>query len=147
MGGIVEVSTGYSGWSGAQPDGLCLHLLIFPCTIKSRSSLLALAHPDGPGERAVKWLGVCVCVCTTAPKRSVCGLDTGSHMYTVKWVADGQISQWDIVIVRRKQLSLSFHCYQVTSYLECSYQWTQLYFLTCTRRQPVPEHRQHITVN
>ena len=88
-----------------------------------------------------------VCVCTTAPKRSVCGLDTGSHMYTVKWVADGQISQWDIVIVRRKQLSLSFHCYQVTSYLECSYQWTQLYFLTCTRRQPVPEHRQHITVN
>ena len=29
---------------------------IFPCTIKSRSSLLALAHPGGPGTRAVKWL-------------------------------------------------------------------------------------------
>ena len=35
---------------------VCLPLLIFPCTIKSRSSLLALAHPGGPGKRAVKWL-------------------------------------------------------------------------------------------
>jgi len=33
-----------------------LPLLIFPCTIKSRSSLLAPAHPGGPGKRAVKWL-------------------------------------------------------------------------------------------
>ena len=38
----------------------CLPLLIFPCTIKSRSSLLALAHPGGPGKRAVKqlWCGM-----------------------------------------------------------------------------------------
>jgi len=37
---------------------VCLPLLIFPCTIKSRSSLLAPAHPDGPGKRAIKrlWL-------------------------------------------------------------------------------------------
>ena len=48
--GTVEV--GLSGWSGAQPDGW----LIFPCTIKSRSSLLAPAHPGGPGKRAGKWL-------------------------------------------------------------------------------------------
>ena len=36
-----------------------LPLLIFPCTIKSRSSLLAPAHPDGPGKRAIKrlWCG------------------------------------------------------------------------------------------
>jgi len=35
-----------------------LPLLIFPCTIKSRSSLLAPAHQGGPGKRAVKrlWL-------------------------------------------------------------------------------------------
>ena len=33
-----------------------LPLLIFPCTIKSRSSLLAPAHPDGSGKRAVKRL-------------------------------------------------------------------------------------------
>jgi len=38
---------------------VCLPLLIFPCTIKSRSSLLARAHPGGPGKRAVKqlWCG------------------------------------------------------------------------------------------
>jgi len=34
-----------SGWS------VCLPLLIFPCTIKSRSSLLAPAHPGGPGKK------------------------------------------------------------------------------------------------
>ena len=40
------------GWS------VCLPLLIFPCTIKSRSSLLAPAHPGGRGKRAIKWLVV-----------------------------------------------------------------------------------------
>ena len=35
---------------------VCLPLLIFSCTIKSRSSLLALAHLGGPGKRAIKWL-------------------------------------------------------------------------------------------
>ena len=39
-----------------------LPLLIFPCTIKSRSSFLAPAHPGGPGKRAVKWLCVSVCI-------------------------------------------------------------------------------------
>jgi len=37
---------------------VCLPLLIFPCTIKSKSSLLAPAHPDGPGKRAVKMVVV-----------------------------------------------------------------------------------------
>jgi len=33
--------------------------VIFPCTIKSRNSFLAPAHPDGPGKMAVKrlWCG------------------------------------------------------------------------------------------
>jgi len=35
---------------------VCLPLLIFPCTVKFRSSLLAAAHPGGPGKRAVKRL-------------------------------------------------------------------------------------------
>ena len=35
---------------------VCLPLLIFPCTIKFRSSLLAPAHPSSPGKRTVKWL-------------------------------------------------------------------------------------------
>jgi len=42
-----------AGWS------VCLPLLIFPCTIKSRSFLLAPAHPGGPGKRVEKWLCVC----------------------------------------------------------------------------------------
>jgi len=41
-----------AGWS------VCLPPFIFACTIKSRSSLLAPAHPGGPGKRAVKWLCV-----------------------------------------------------------------------------------------
>jgi len=41
-----------AGWS------VCLPLLIYPCTIQSRSSLLAAAHPGGAGKRAVKWLCV-----------------------------------------------------------------------------------------
>jgi len=39
---MVEVGTDWSGWSGEQPNGL--PMLIFPSTIKSRSSLQALAH-------------------------------------------------------------------------------------------------------
>jgi len=47
---LVRMEWRPAGWS------VCLPLLIFPCTIKSRSSLLAVAHPGGPGKRAVKWL-------------------------------------------------------------------------------------------
>jgi len=47
---LVRMEWRPAGWSE------CLPLLIFPCTIKSRSSLLAPAHPGGAGKRAVKWL-------------------------------------------------------------------------------------------
>jgi len=47
---LVRMEWRPAGWS------VCLPLLISPCTIKSRSSLLALAHPGGPGKRAVKRL-------------------------------------------------------------------------------------------
>ena len=45
-------------WIEWRPAGLsvCLPLLIFPCTIKSRSSFLAPAHPGSPGKRAIKRL-------------------------------------------------------------------------------------------
>jgi len=50
---LIRMEWHPAGWS------MCLPLLIFPCTIKSRSSLLAPAHPGGPGKRAVKrlWCG------------------------------------------------------------------------------------------
>ena len=47
---LVQMEWHPAGWSA------CLPLLIFPCTIKSRSSLLAPAHPRGPAKRAIKWL-------------------------------------------------------------------------------------------
>jgi len=50
---LVRMEWRPAGWS------LCLPLLIFPCTIKFRSSLLVPAHPDGPGWRAVKRLWTC----------------------------------------------------------------------------------------
>jgi len=45
---LVRTEWRPAGWS------VCLPLLIFPCTIKSRSSLLAPAHPDGPGKKGHK---------------------------------------------------------------------------------------------
>jgi len=62
---------GWWRWALVSPDGVapsrmvCLPLLISPCTIKSRSSLLAPTHLGSPGKRAVKQLCVCVCVCWT----------------------------------------------------------------------------------
>jgi len=54
---LVRMQWHPAGWS------VCLPLIAFPCTIKSRSSRLVSAHPGGPGKRAVKWLwwwcGVC----------------------------------------------------------------------------------------
>ena len=45
-------------WMEWRPAGwlVCLSLLIFPCTIKCRSSVLALADPGGAGKSAVKQL-------------------------------------------------------------------------------------------
>ena len=47
---LVRMEWRPAGWS------VCLPLLIFPCTIKSRSSVLAPAHPGGPEKRAVERL-------------------------------------------------------------------------------------------
>jgi len=56
---------GWWRWALVSPDGVAagwsvsLPLLVTPCTIKSSSSLLAPAHPGGPGKRAIKrlWCG------------------------------------------------------------------------------------------
>jgi len=48
---LVRMAWHAAGWQ------VCLPLLTnLPCTIKSWSSLLALARPGGPKKRAVKWL-------------------------------------------------------------------------------------------
>jgi len=59
-------------WMELHPAGwsVYLPLLIFPCTVKSRCSLLAPAHPGGPGKRAVKQLGCGGGYCGRADNRS-----------------------------------------------------------------------------
>ena len=54
---------GWWRWALVSPDGVAPSRMVsvsasvnLPCTVKSRSSLLAPAHPDGPGKRAIKWL-------------------------------------------------------------------------------------------
>jgi len=47
-----------SSWMVSVSASVNLPLLISPCTVKSRSSLLAPVHPGGPGKRAVKPLCV-----------------------------------------------------------------------------------------
>ena len=58
---LVRMEWRPAGWS------VCLPLLIFPCTMKSRSSVLAPAHPGGCSKRAIKWLWWCgvVVICLT----------------------------------------------------------------------------------
>jgi len=50
---LVRMEWCPAGWS------VCLPLLIFPCTIKSRSSLLTPAHLGGPRKRGHKTVVVC----------------------------------------------------------------------------------------
>jgi len=54
---LVRMEWRPAGWSA------CLPLLISPCTIKSRSSLLEPAHPGGPRKGAAKrlWCGGVYC--------------------------------------------------------------------------------------
>ena len=56
---LVRMEWRPAGWS------VCLPVLIFPCVIKSRSSLLTPAHPGGPGKRDVKRLWCVVVVIAT----------------------------------------------------------------------------------
>jgi len=82
---LVQMEWRPAGWS------VCLPLLISPCTVKSRSSLLALAHPGGPGERAIKrlwWMVyVYVCMCACMCVCSSCGSDAhrSIHSAAVEW--------------------------------------------------------------
>jgi len=82
---LVQMEWRPAGWS------VFLPLLIFPCTIKSRSSLLAPAHPGGPRKRAVKqlwWCGGVSFACSLAINRKyiyndkiICGSCISSFQY------------------------------------------------------------------
>ena len=50
---------------------VCLSLLIFPCTKESRSSLLAPAHPGGPGKNGCGVLTVVVDVLSDRHRRTL----------------------------------------------------------------------------
>jgi len=76
---LVRMEWRPAGWL------VCLPLLIFYCTIKSRSSLLAPAHPGGPGKRAAKRLCVCVPL---------------SYWKCHQWVWQVQLSYWRSVVTR-----------------------------------------------
>jgi len=51
---LVRMELRPAGWS------VYLPLLIFPCTIKSRSSLLTLAHPGWSRKNGRKMVVVCI---------------------------------------------------------------------------------------
>jgi len=73
---LLYVLGGWWRWALVSPDGVVPSGMVdvcFPCTIKSRSSLLAPAHPGGPGKRAVKQLCVCV-ICFSKLQHGEMGL-------------------------------------------------------------------------
>ena len=97
--GIWPVKIGvWWRWALISPDGVCLSLLIFSCTIKSRGSLLALAHPGGPRKRAVKRLWVaCVCELLTETLTYSPRTHTGNTMTALaspcKHLSSGRFSE------------------------------------------------------
>jgi len=76
---------------------VCLSLLIFLCTIKSKSSLLAPAYLGGPRKRAVKRL--CACACACACEECV-----------VEWSVVFNASEtWPLTLADRRQKEIRSH--------------------------------------
>jgi len=73
---------------------VCLPLLIFPCTIKSRSSLLAPAHSSSPGKRAEKpvvvWCGYCDFIRTFSSCHCLIIHTLSPYIYISKYSLCGQ---------------------------------------------------------
>jgi len=68
---LTALCPGLPGWASTRRNvhppiiliiiqSLSASSMYFPCTVKSRSSLLAPAHPGGLGKRAIKWMRVCL---------------------------------------------------------------------------------------
>jgi len=87
---------------------VCPPLLIFPCTIKSRSSLLAPAHPGGPGKRAVeRFVCVCVTVCDDNDVIQVSKPLSVTRSAYLFIIIDGQLSAYSL-ITGQKLLRLDY---------------------------------------
>jgi len=99
---------------------MCLPLLIFPCTIKSRS-FLVLAHPGGPGKRAVKRLW-CVVV-------SVLIAFSAIVFHASTWAATYRCSA--AVHVQLTVIHSTLLCCYSSSLLELTLSYVVLSFSTC----------------
>jgi len=103
---LVRIEWRPAGWS------VCLPLLIFPCTIKCRSSLLAPAHPSGPGKMVVKRLWSCGSGTTYKLKLLLCTHKCRNHRFVEKWC---RLDRLCIEITQGKQCSTSQSTHHLTS--------------------------------
>jgi len=80
---------GWWRWALVSPDGVaptrmvCVSASVYlPLHHKVQSSLLALAHPGGPGKRAVKWLWWYITIGRELLHENLCHLsELGLHIY------------------------------------------------------------------
>jgi len=74
--------------------------------MKSRSSLLALAHPGDPGKRAVKRLWVCGGIFERR-RANDWNLSTFSHVLYVVFFKKSHVENW----CGERALTLQIHCF------------------------------------
>ena len=82
-----------AGWS------VCLPLLISLCTIKSRSSLLAPAHPGDPGKKDCKtvvvwWWWNPVCTYPTTKKKDIATKHLHTQLTFSHWWRQSSTHKW-----------------------------------------------------
>jgi len=104
---LVRIEWHPAGWS------LCLPLLIFPCAMKSRTSLLALAHPGGQGKGPLKSCGVVV-VCSIV--FHLPHLEPRSRV-AIMIRSDGTLILLRVVIILWLVILCSFSCFILCQFL------------------------------
>ena len=103
-------------WALVSPDGVAPSRMvsvsasvIFPCTIKSRHSLLAPAHLGGPGKRAVKRLLCGGAVAAYIPSPIMYGnvIDSTCIYWSEQCGYHGNCLLYDLVYFRYKYVGTS----------------------------------------
>jgi len=115
---------GWWRWALVNLDGVVPSWMVgvsvsvnLPCTIKSRSFLLAPAHPGGPGKKSRKM--VCVCVCEGV---CVCVSSQVTLSIWQKWVEF--VNHYGLLSV----LSMA-----VCSELQIVHDWVRIWITNCIR--------------